>query len=128
LVAVTGRERLRAPWKLRGEVPVKIPAGGTVSVRFSLPHGPLLDLIQLTLYDAPAGISIQETSLIQDNATIVLRADAEKLKPSLKGNLIIDASVERIVNSGNGKPQANKKRIPLGSLPAIPFEIVAQHQ
>ena len=27
MVAVTGRERLRAPWKLLGEVPVKLPVG-----------------------------------------------------------------------------------------------------
>jgi len=127
-VAVTGRERLRAPWKLLGEVPVKLPLGGTVSVRFSMPRGPLLEKIQLTLHDAPAGISVQNTSLAQNSATLLLQADADKLKPGLKGNLIIDAAVERTVNPKNGKSPAQKRLVPLGSLPAIPFEVVAQHQ
>ncbi len=127
MAAVIGRERLRAPWKLLGNVPVKLPAGGAVSVRFSMPRGPLLDQVRLTLHDPPAGISIQSISLAQDRATVVLQADAEKLKPGMKGNLIIDASVERTVTSGNGKTQANKRLIPLGSLPAVPFEIVAKH-
>ena len=65
LVAVIGRERLRHPWKLLGQVPVKLPLGGTVSVRFSMPRGPQLDKVQLTLHDAPAGISIQDVSLAQ---------------------------------------------------------------
>ncbi len=108
-------------------MPVKLPLGGTVSVRFSMPRGPLLDKVQLTLHDPPAGISLQNILLDQDSATVLLRADAEKLKPGLKGNLIIDASVERTVNPANGKGQAAKRLIPLGSLPAIPFEVVAQH-
>ncbi len=128
LVAVTGPQRLRAPWKLLSEVPVKLPAGGTVSVRFSLPRGPLLDQVRLTLHEPPPGISLQGISLTQDSATVLLRADAGKLKPGLKGNLIIDASVERTVTPKNGKSQAVKRLIPLGSLPAIPFEVVAQHQ
>ena len=127
-VAVIGRERLRAPWKLLGEMPVKLPLGGTASVRFSMPRGPVLDKVQLTLHDAPAGISVQNMSLTQDSATVLLRADAEKLKPGLKGNLIIEASVERTVNPKNGKSPAQKRLVPLGSLPAIPFEVVAKHQ
>jgi len=38
------------------------------------------------------------------------------------------ASVERTVNPPNGKKQAIKRIVPLGSLPAIPYEIVAQHK
>ena len=53
LVAVIGRERLRAPWKLLGTVPVKLPAGGTVSIQFSLPRGPMLNQVRLTLHDPP---------------------------------------------------------------------------
>ena len=128
LVAVIGRERLRAPWKLLDKVPVKLPAGGTVSVRFSLPRGPMLSQVRLTLHNAPRGISIQDVSLAQDSATVVLRAEAGTVKPGLKGNLIIDAAVERTVNPGKGKAQAVKRLMPLGSLPAIPFEVVAQHR
>ena len=108
-VAVIGPERLRAPWKLLDKPPVKLPLGGSVSIRFSMPRGPQLEKVQLTLHDAPAGVSIQDVSLAQDNTTIVFRTDAEKLKPGLKGNLIIDASVERTVNPKNGKAKAQKR-------------------
>jgi hypothetical protein len=40
----------------------------------------------------------------------------------LKGNLIVDAFMERAANPG-AKQQA-ARRVPLGTLPAIPFEIV----
>ena len=127
LVAVTGPERLRDPWKLLSKGTVRVPLGGTVSVRFSLPRGPMLEQLQLTLRDPPAGISLQNVSLAWDSATLLLRADAGKVKPGLKGNLIIDAAVERTVSPKNGKSSPNKRLVPLGSLPAIPFEVVAQH-
>jgi hypothetical protein len=106
---------------------VELPAGGTASVRFSMPRGPQMEKVQLTLHDAPAGISIQNISLTQDGATIVFRTDGEKLKPGQRGNLIVDAAVERTINSKNGKAKPQKRLVPLGSLPAIPFEIVARH-
>ena len=57
----------------------------------------------------------------------MLHADVEKVKPGLKGNLIVDAFTERTMDpSGDGKQPANKRRVPLGTLPAIPFEIVKQ--
>jgi hypothetical protein len=51
---------------------------------------------------------------------LVLHADA-KVKPGLKGNLILDAFVDRIVTPQNGKP--TKRRNLLGTLPAVPFEV-----
>jgi hypothetical protein len=55
---------------------------------------------------------------------IVLRADAAKVKPGLKGNLIVDVSIERNVDVSQGKPAGAKQRFPIGSLPAIPYQIV----
>ena len=124
--AVIGPERLRAPWKLLDKAPVKLPLGGEVSVRFSMPRGPQLEKLQLSLHDAPAGVSIQNFSLAQETTTIVFRTDAEKLKAGMKGNLIVEASVERTVTPKNGKAKAQKRLVSLGSLPAIPFEIVAR--
>ena len=126
-VAVIGPQRFRAPWKLLDKAPVKLPAGGTASVRFSMPRGPQLEKVQLTLHDAPAGVTIQDILLTEDGATIVFQTDEKKLKPGLKGNLIVEASVERTVNSKKGKAKAQKRTMSLGSLPAIPFEIVARH-
>ena len=124
LVAVIGRERPRAPLKFLGESPVKLPAGGTASLQFSLPRGPMLEKVQLALNDPPEGISVQNVSPAQESVTLLLHADADKVKPGQKGNLIIDASVERTVNPASGTQPANKRRVSLGVLPAIPFEIV----
>ena len=52
--------------------------------------------------------------------------DAAKAKPGLKGNLIVKASGERSLAEGTQPPPENRRRIPLGALPAIPFEIVPQ--
>jgi hypothetical protein len=126
--AVIGPERFRPPWRLLDKPPVKLPAGGTVSLRFSMPRGPQLEKVQLTLHDAPPGVSIEKVSLTPDGATIVLTTDQEKVKLGQRGNLIIDASVERTVPAKNAKAKAQKRTIPLGSLPAIPFEIVARQR
>lgn len=127
MVAVTGRGRPRAPLKFLGEAPVKLPAGGTAPVRFSLPRGPLMNQVQLTLSDPPEGISIQNSSPSQGGVTLILHADVGKVKPGLTGNLIVDAFTEKTMDpSGDGKQPVNKRRIPLGTLPAIPFEIVKQ--
>ncbi len=91
------------------KIPVKLAAGGTASVRFSMPRGPQLEKVRLTLHDAPAGISIQKVSLAQTARPIMFRADAETMKPGQKGNLIVDASVERTVNPKNGKSQGTKE-------------------
>jgi hypothetical protein len=57
---------------------------------------------------------------------IVLHSDAGKTKPGVKGNLIVDVLNKRPpVNPATGKPRPNQQRITVGTLPAIPFEIVA---
>jgi len=60
---------------------------------------------------------------------IVFAADAAKAKPGQQGNLIVVATGER-VNAAEKKEEKGKKkkgvpRIPLSSLPAIQYEIVA---
>ncbi|MGA2060856.1 MAG: PPC domain-containing protein [Thermoguttaceae bacterium] len=124
LVSVIARGRPRAPLNFIGESPVKLPAGGTASLKFSLPRGPMFENVQLALNNPPEGISVQNASPAQESLTLLLHADADKVKSGQKGNLIIEASAERIFNPGGGTQPANKRRVSLGTLPAIPFEIV----
>jgi hypothetical protein len=124
LAAVLARPRPRAPLKFLGEEPVTIPTGGTVQLKFSLLRSPMPDQLQLALSDPPEGISVQNVSSAQEGVTLVLHSEAGKVKPGLKGNLIIEASAERAGNPGTGTQPANKKRLSLGFLPAIQFEIV----
>ena len=51
-----------------------------------------------------------------------VRADTEKAQPGLKGNLIANASQQRTITDSNGKTR--EYRAVLGTLPAIPFEVV----
>lgn len=96
----------------------------TAPVRVLIPLGPLANQVQLALSEPPEGIAIQEVARVRDGLTIWLRADADKVKPGLQGNLIVDAFIVRAATAGQTKQQASPRRQPLGTLPAIPFEIV----
>jgi hypothetical protein len=124
-VAVTGRELFRSPLKILGSLPVKIPVGTTARVRLNAPARALIDRVQFDLSEPPDGLSIRGVSPLRDGAEIELACDASKLKPGLKGNLIVVAYAARKPEAGKPKGPANNRRVPVGALPAIPFEIVA---
>jgi hypothetical protein len=125
LADVTGNPRpnARAAFTLDTETAVKLPRGGTVSVRVILNAPRLADALRLELNQPPEGIAIQTMETVRDGVAIVLRADPAKVKAGLKGNLIVDAFMERAANPDAKQPAA-RRRVPLGTLPAIPFEIV----
>jgi hypothetical protein len=98
---------------------VKLASGGTAPLEVFVPPR-LMDGMVLLLNDPPDGISIQEVQPAPNGMSLVLRA-GPKAAPGLKGNLILDAFVDRIVTPQNGKP--TKRRNLLGTLPAVPFEV-----
>ncbi len=119
------RGALRVSPRLLNKLPVKIPVGGTAQIQALLMPGVrTFEKVQLELSEPPEGISVREVSLDQQNAQIVLQADAAKVKPGLRGNLIVEMSGERTPPAAATKAKANRQRVPLGFLPAIPFEIV----
>lgn len=104
---------------------MKIPAGGTVRVQVEMPPMPPnspISKVQFELSEPPEGVTLQTVE--QEGSVLVLQCDASKAKVGLKGNLIVNVSGERTLPAGNARPQANRQRVPLGTLPAIPFEIV----
>ncbi len=111
MVEVTGGAR--PPWQLPGGQPVKLQAGKSAPVRFVLPRGRVASQLRLALNEPPEGISIEGVSLLRDGLSILLRAEPGKVKPGLKGNLIVESFLER----------PNARRQPQGTLPAIPFEV-----
>ena len=125
MVTAAGQWRSRTVVKLAEQGPARIPAGGSAEVQFTVAGIALVKGIEFALSDPPEGIEIKETSPLSSGVTLVLRADAEKAEPGLKGNLIVDVSIERSFSRGPGKPKAPKRRVPVGVLPAIPFEVVA---
>ena len=123
-VAVFGRFRAGDIGQILSATPVQIPTDGTVRIRVRFPTGPLMSKIEFELSQPPDGISIKEASPTE----IVLQADLAKGKPGSKGNLIVKASGEPPSAEETQPPPANRRRIPPGALPAIPYEIVSRQK
>jgi hypothetical protein len=119
LVRVTGSS---AVWRYASDKPVQVPLGGAAPVRVGGGTGRATDRLELTLNDAPPGISIQNAAMGGGAVSVTLAADAGKAKAGLKGNLILDAFIERTTTAADGR--TTKRRFPMGVLPAIPFEVV----
>jgi hypothetical protein len=121
LVTVSGRARARFPARLLGRGPVKIRAGGMALITFAIPRGESASKIELVLSDPPEGITLKKSVVTNDGAVLQIHADATKVKPGLKANLIIEAYPESAKTRGGA---GKMSRFGLGTLPAVPFEIL----
>ena len=99
---------------------VRLPVGGDTSLLVRVPPRRALDQLRFSLNEAPEGITVESVAPARDGVTVTLRTDA-KVKAGLKGNLILEAYVERNPDA----KQAARRKQPLGTLPAVPFEVVA---
>jgi hypothetical protein len=124
-VTVSGRFMNRMPLKILSATPVKIPAGGTARVRISAPGDAFTNRIRLELSEPPEGITLESVTPASEGTEIELRSDATKAKPGLKGNLIVNMMpAQALVAAKKNKKQGNQPRAAVGTLPAIPFEVV----
>jgi hypothetical protein len=123
-VALIGRYSPKTTPKFLGAPVLKIPAGGTATVRIALPMRQFSGTVQFELSDPPDGIVVKSVSPSDNGAELVLQNDAAKAKPGLQGNLIFVVSTEKAVAKAKGKAQAKQRRVPFATLPALPFEIV----
>ena len=103
--------------------PIAIPVGGTALARFVTPAAPMGGKFDFALSNPPDGIAIERVEQGPETAVLVLSADAEKAKTGVKGNLIVDVSIERTLRPQDGRPEVTR-RFPVGILPAIAFEVV----
>ena len=120
MVRVIGEGARGLGWRAI-EKPVKLRRGDATAFTLFVPPR-FLQGMQLALNEPPEGISIQSVTPDWDGVSVVLRVQADKAKPGLRGNLILDAFREVAP-----KPDAanqTRRRQPLGTLPAIPFEVV----
>ncbi len=125
-VAFLERPQLKFAMKILDPTPVKIPAGGTAQLRVRTPGRAAAANFQLELNAPPDGISIKNISPGDAETTIVFGSDAAKIKPGTTGNLIVNIIAKRQrANPAAAKARGNQQRVALGTLPAIPFEIVA---
>ena len=127
LLSVLGRGGTRVPIRLLDPQPVKIPCGGAAKIRVALPPSfRLFEKIEFQLSEPPDGVLIGELSLDAGGAEFVVRADAAKAKPGLKGNLIVTVSGERVPANANAQQNpAARRRVPMATLPAISFDVTA---
>jgi hypothetical protein len=109
------------PMDILSQQPVRIPVGGTVEVQIRMSWS-RNGQAQVDLSDPPEGVAVDRVSWTEKGMAVVLRADAEKAKPRLKGNLMANAFLQTTVAEKNGKVLDVRNLI--GPLPAIPFEIV----
>jgi hypothetical protein len=124
-VTVSGRFMNRMPLKILSATPVKIPAGGTARVRISAPGSAFTNRVRLELSEPPEGITLGSVSPGFEGTEIELRSDATKAKPGLKGNLIVNMMpAQALIAAKKNKKQGNQQRAAVGTLPAIPFEVV----
>jgi hypothetical protein len=115
------RRDFQHPMDVLSQQPVKIPAGGTVEVQVRMSWN-RNGQAQVDLSDPPAGVAVERVSWTEKGIAVVLRGDAEKAQPGLKGNLMANAVLQSTVTEKDGK--AREVRSLIGPLPAIPFEIV----
>jgi hypothetical protein len=110
--------------RILADGPVRIVSGGTTAVPIQIAGRSPKRNMTFDLDEPPEGLSIAKVDWGEQRVTIHLKADAEKAKAGLKGNLIVDVLVEGGGAGGkDGKP-AGGRRVSLGVLPAIPFEVV----
>jgi len=126
---VIGNFQMGQPYiRVLNETPVKIPVGGTVTIKVFAPMFTFAPNIQLELSDPPDGITVKKITPTREGRDIVIATDASKVKPGQKGNLIISAIGENRSAFGKGKAppqqQQQQRRVPFTALPAIPFDVV----
>jgi hypothetical protein len=84
--------------------------------------------VQLELSEPPDGLTLRDVVVGDAGAEFVLASDGEKAPAGLRGNLIVVVSGERVPPQRGNQPAAPaaaaRRRIPIATLPAIPFEVI----
>jgi hypothetical protein len=119
MVTVSGQARPRFPARLLEPGPIKIRAGGSALVHIAIPKAANGNKMKLVLSDPPPGIVLKRALVNSDGATLLIHADGEKVKTGLKTNLIVE-----VYPDAGPRPGAAGQQLSLGTLPAIPVEIL----
>jgi len=123
LVAVTGARRWMPNLAPAEAGPLGVPAGGTAQLRIQYPpRAPVAD-IKFDLSEPPKGVTLADVSAVPGGFSLVVKAAADSPPAGYADNLIVEAYTETTGRPGTPAAQ-QKRRVFLGILPAIPFEIV----
>jgi hypothetical protein len=119
---VTGRA---APLRVLSRMPVAIPPNGTARIRIGTPAARSVGEVKLELIEPPDGIAIVRCVSGADHVEVILSCDAVKIKPGTQGNLLFQVIGERAA-TGKGKIAPRPQRSAIGTVPAIPFDVLAE--
>jgi len=104
-------------------LPLKVPTGGSAKVQVEMLSLRFFENVRFELTDPMDGIALQDVSMNAQTADLVFQFNAEKVKSGTKGNLIVGVSGERAALAADQPRPTMRRRISLGSLQAMPFEI-----
>jgi len=136
LVAIQGSRPVPAVWRplapgfrVAGNAPVRIPLGGTASVKVEapavLPGGGQTPLtsVRFRLCNLPRGVTYRGAAVGDREVTLTLKADPNTALAGDAAHVIVEAFAETAEKGGD--PATNgRKRIDFGVLPAIAYEVV----
>jgi len=124
-IFVTGQPAGKLPLVSPDRI-VKLPTGGTGQIRFLVEQGYHPREFRFELSQPPAGITLQDPQPVGLSPALILpvKCDAEKVKPGLKGNLLLLVSRE-YAYVGKEDRRLTTTRQFIGMLPAIGFEVVS---
>lgn len=117
-----GKSSSEADIRIASQTPVRIPAGGTIIVKFASASNRAMMKARIALAEAPEGVSIKDVARSKEGLELTLESDASKVKPGLKGNLLVSASPPTSNSLKNKRDSLSAVRM----LPAIPFEITGK--
>jgi hypothetical protein len=113
--------------KVVSATPVKISCGGTARILVSTPSAAFAERFKLELRGAPDGISLQDVTPSGNGIALLVAADSSKIRAGTNGNLILDVMPRNSDSNPNPKKgAAAARRAAVGTLPAIPFSVVAE--
>ncbi len=108
--------------RLTSRIPARLRLDPLTRIRIATPAMKNVRNVTFELREPPPGITVQSVAQRGDSAEVVLSCDRSKMKPGQQGNLILEAYGER---GNNSKATQRVQRSPLGTVPAIPFEVAA---
>jgi len=124
MVMVTGGKRFPPALGLANAGILRVAPGGAGEVQIAVPKRAILPEADVELVEPPDGVTLGQTTAAPGVLNVEVKVDGEKLKAGYADNLVVSVSVQAEGrDQGDGKPK-RKFRVPLGPVPAVPFEVV----
>jgi hypothetical protein len=124
MVAGGGKWRTAAI-ELSDSAPVRISAGGSTKIHVQVPPILRRQKAQLSLSEAPEGISLEDMQIDSSGMTFLIKTDGQKVKTGFQDNLIIEISAQMpLKTQGTDTAKKPEQWNHFGYLPAIPVEII----